>query len=95
MFIIDLKYQKTNEDVDKFLPNHIEFLNKYYEKKKFLCSGRKNPRKGGIIICMAEDVEEVNAIIKNDPFYQNNIATYEIIEFIPSKCAEGFENLMK
>ena len=33
-------------------------------------------------------------IIKEDPFYSNDVADYELIEFTPSKYAEEFDNLI-
>jgi len=55
-----------------------------------LCaSGRKNPRTGGIIRRREKKKEEGKEIIAHDPFYQNEIAQYEIIEFEASKyCPE-------
>ncbi len=41
MFIVNLKYIKPITEVEKYLPNHILFLDKYYKAEKFICSGRK------------------------------------------------------
>lgn len=94
MFILMLKYIKLLEEVDKQLKPHINYLEKYYSLEKFICSGRRNPRVGGVILCSAKDMEEVQAIIKEDPFYINEIAEYEIVEFLPTKYAEGFEQFL-
>jgi uncharacterized protein YciI len=94
MFILVLKYVKPLEEVDKVLTPHIEYLEKYYSLQKFICSGRRNPRVGGVILCNAKDKEEVNEIIKEDPFYINNIADYNIIEFSPTKYCNGFEQFI-
>ena len=94
MFIVILKYEKSIETVMRYLDEHITFLEKYYNINKFICSGRQEPRTGGIILCNGKDKTEVNSIIKEDPFYKNNIAKYEIIEFIPTKYADGFEEFV-
>lgn len=70
---------------------HIKFLEKNYEEKKFICSGRKNPRDGGIILCRAKDKKEVHSIIIEDTFYKNEIADYNVVEFIPSKYDMDFK----
>lgn len=62
--------------------------------KKFICSGRRNPRIGGVILCNAKNKDEVNKIIKEDPFYISKIADYEMIEFSPTKYADGFEKFI-
>ena len=53
-------------------------------------SGRKNPRTGGIILVNEKDKEMVIEIMKEDPFYKNEIAEYEFIEFIPTKFDKKF-----
>lgn len=94
MFIILLKYIKPLNEVEKELEKHIKYLDKYYSLKKFICSGRRNPRIGGVILCKSQNEEEVKEIIKEDPFYICKIAEYEIIEFLPTKYAEGFEEII-
>lgn len=87
MFIANLTYIKPLTDVEKHLEDHKLFLNKYYKSGKFICSGRKNPRTGGIILFNAKDENEMKQIISEDPFNVNRIANYEIIEFFPTRCA--------
>lgn len=94
MFVLLLKYKKSLDEVEKVLGAHIEYLEKYYSSKKFICSGRRNPRVGGVILCRANTIEDVQVIIKEDPFYIKGIAEYEIIEFSPTKYAEGFEQFI-
>lgn len=94
MFILNLTYIKSINEVEKYLPAHISFLDKYYSSEKFICSGRKKPRTGGIILCNAENINEVNAILNEDPFYKEKIASYEIIEFIPTKYASNFKSFI-
>lgn len=90
MFIISLTYKKSIEEVEKYIEEHIVFLDKYYAEEKFIFSGRKIPRIGGIILANHVSLEEVNEIIKEDPFYKNQIAEYSITEFIPTKFNEKF-----
>lgn len=94
MFLVILRYQKSMEEVEKYLDDHVVFLEKYYSLNKFICSGRQNPRTGGIILSCGKDKEEINSIIKEDPFYKKEIAKYEIIEFIPTKYKDGFEEFI-
>lgn len=94
MFILNLTYTKPIIEVEKYLPSHIEFLEKHYATEKFICSGRKNPRTGGIILCNVQNIDEVNAIVKEDPFYKEKIANYEIIEFLPTKYVSNFKSFI-
>jgi len=94
MFVLSLMYVKPIQEIEKCLEEHIKFLDKYYTLGNFICSGRKNPRVGGVIICRAKDKMEVEKIIQEDPFYKKELAEYEIIEFLPTKYAEGFESFI-
>lgn len=94
MFILLLKYIKPVSEVEKELENHKKYLDKYYSLGKFICSGRRNPRIGGVILCRAENENEVKTLIKEDPFYSKSVAEYEIIEFLPTKYVEGFEEFI-
>ncbi|WP_136668004.1 YciI family protein [Flavobacterium sp. H122] len=90
MFIVSLTYKKDISQVEKFIEAHIQFLDTYYSEKKFIFSGRKNPRTGGIILVRDSNRETLEEIIKQDPFYQNQIADYDITEFIPTKFDKEF-----
>ncbi|AZB10304.1 GTP cyclohydrolase [Chryseobacterium sp. G0162] len=91
MFIISLTYKVPIENVERYIPEHNSFLQKHYDLGFFIASGRKEPRTGGIIICRAASKNEVEQIIKDDPFNIHQIADYDITEFIPSKYNENFK----
>lgn len=93
MFIILLSYKVENSIVDKYLDEHIEFLKFQYEKGYMITSGRKVPRTGGVILSIVESKEKLMKILDQDPFKKNDVATYEIVEFIPSMFGSGYENL--
>lgn len=95
MFILFLKYIKPIEEVEKELNSHTIYLEKYYSLQKFICSGRRNPRTGGVILCNAKDINEVEEIIKEDPFYEKKIAEYEITEFMPTKYDDKFKYFIR
>ena len=89
--LLSLNYIKELNKAEKHLEEHIKFLEKYYEMGKFICSGRKNPRMGGVILLNAESLSEVEKIILEDPFNINEIAEYEITEFFPTKYNKNFK----
>ncbi len=94
MLIIELTYKKSFDQVDKFLNDHRNFLDKYYESGNFIASGAKNPRDGGIIIALG-DKALIEKILKEDPFYKNGIAQYKVTEFYPTKYSEQLKPLLK
>lgn len=87
MFVISLRYIKSLSEVDAFIPAHITYLNLYYDRGIFLASGRKVPRTGGVIMAKAASKKQIEEIIKQDPFYIEGIAEYDIMEFTPTMTA--------
>lgn len=95
MFIINLTYKTQLDKIDQYLNEHIDFLNEQYELENFLVSGRKIPRTGGIILSKASSKLELEKIIEKDPFKINELADYEITEFVPSKTSEKLSFLLE
>lgn len=85
MFIIDLKYVAPLESIDAHMSEHMKFLKKYYKENIFVTSGRKVPRTGGIILALADNKEEIERIILQDPFIKNKLAEFSITEFNTSQ----------
>lgn len=94
MFIFNLTYIKPMTVVERALPAHIAYLDEHYAKGAFLCSGPKAPRIGGVILCNCLSREQAEEIMKQDPFYKEEIARYEIIEFTPTKSAEALGQIL-
>jgi uncharacterized protein YciI len=95
MFIVLLKYLKPVTEVEKHLAEHREYLKLQYDAGVFIASGRKNPRTGGVILARGIVKDDLMKLIENDPFSRENIAEYEVIEFIPNMAAAGFESLVE
>lgn len=95
MFIISLTYKVAIENVERHIPEHNSFLQKYYDSGSFITSGRKEPRTGGIIICNALSRNEVEQIITEDPFHTHQVADYDITEFIPTKYNKNFKTFIE
>lgn len=85
MFIINLNYIAPLEQLDAHMTDHVKFLRKYYKQNVFVASGRKVPRSGGIILAMAKSADEIQKIIKEDPFYIHKLAEFTVTEFQTSQ----------
>jgi uncharacterized protein YciI len=92
MFVIELLYKAPLADIDKHMPAHVRFLKKYYASGNFLVSGRKVPRDGGIILAVGRSREEIETIIKEDPFCARGLADFRIIEFRASQKADDIQD---
>ncbi len=90
MVIMILKYVKVLEEIDKHLAAHREFLDENFKQRKFICSGRQNPRVGGIILANVESIDEAKLLSQADPFSIHEVAEYSFIEFVPGKYDDRF-----
>lgn len=95
MFILSLNYIKSMDEVETYLQDHREFLDRFYREGKFLFSGPKEPRTGGVIICISDSKDDVYQIISEDPFYINAIAEYEVTEFHPVKSSTDLKKYLQ
>jgi uncharacterized protein YciI len=91
MFVIELVYKATLAEIDAHMAAHVSFLKKYYAAGHFLVSGRKIPRDGGIIVAVAKSREQIEAIVREDPFYERGLADFRIIQFRPSQRADDIQ----
>jgi uncharacterized protein YciI len=92
MFVIELVYKASLEEIDAHMAAHVRFLRKYYAAGKFLVSGRKIPREGGIILAVGKTRQEIEAIVREDPFHRHGLADFRIIEFRASQKADDIQN---
>jgi uncharacterized protein YciI len=85
MFVALVHYIKPLPEVDLHLVAHREYLQTFVDQGKLLISGRRDDAKGGVILLNLPNREQADAFIHGDPFYQAQVASYELIEFKPTK----------
>ncbi|MEV0977495.1 MULTISPECIES: YciI family protein [unclassified Streptomyces] len=91
MFVMELIYTAPLEAVDAVLKDHVVWLDELYAQGRVLASGRKEPRDGGVIIAVAGDRAQIEAIAASDPFVAAGVCEYRITEFIATKTAPELE----
>ena len=87
MFVVELIYKADLEEIDAHMRAHMAFLKTHYTAGTFLISGRKVPRDGGIILAVGKSREQIEGIMKDDPFCKNGLADFRVIEFRASQRA--------
>jgi uncharacterized protein YciI len=88
MFIVELTYIRPLADLDAAMTAHMRFVRKHYADGTFLVSGRKIPRDGGVIVAVAESRDAIEAVMRDDPFASQGLASVRIIEFRASQKAD-------
>src|SRR6187200_2639876 len=94
MFIIELIYKADLARIDAHMKAHVAFLKKHYAAGHFLVSGRKIPRDGGVILAVGKNRDEIEAIVRQDPFHTEGLADFRIIEFRESQRADDIQQRM-
>ncbi len=94
MFVIELIYKADLAEIDAHMRAHMAFLKQQYEAGRFLLSGRKVPREGGIILAVGESREQIEAIVNSDPFVSRGLADFRVIEFRASQRADSVDALL-
>ena len=90
MFIVLVHYKKSLSIVDHFIPVHRAYLDEGYKNHYLIASGPRVPRDGGILLSQLSDRTVLEKFLYADPFYINDIADYEIIEFEAVKYHPDF-----
>jgi len=91
MFVIELIYKRGLAEIDAAMAAHMKFLKRYYAAGTFLLSGRKIPRDGGIILAVGNSRDEIERIMREDPFCSKGLADYRVIEFRASQRADDIQ----
>jgi uncharacterized protein YciI len=87
LFVVELVYKAPLAAIDAAMPAHVRFLKKHYASGTFLVSGRKIPRDGGVILAVGDSREQIEAIMREDPFCSRGLADARIIQFRASQHA--------
>ena len=88
MYLIDLTYQKSLEEVELLLRDHVKWLKQHFECGNFIAAGRKDPVTGGMLFAKNMPRTELEEILKQDPFQA--VATYEITKVDIGLTNEAF-----
>jgi uncharacterized protein YciI len=88
MFVVELNYKADLKEIDARMRAHMAFLKKHYAEGRFLISGRKIPRDGGIILALGKDRAEIETIMRDDPFVKHGLAEFRVVEFRASQRAD-------
>lgn len=87
MFIVILTYSVPFGQIDALLSAHYEHVDRLVQAGTFVLAGRRVPRTGGIFIARGVDRAQLEAILADDPFISGGAATYEIVQFEPTRSA--------
>ncbi|MFS8980704.1 YciI family protein [Cupriavidus necator] len=95
MFIVELTYTQPLDAIEARLSEHRRFLDAQYARGLFLVSGPKNPRDGGVILVSGLIARnELDKLLREDPFHKNGLAEYRVTEFAALKHHPALAKLL-
>jgi uncharacterized protein YciI len=93
MYVLSLNYIVGLDAVDRVRAEHLDWIVEQYAAGRFVVSGPKAPRTGGVILARAMPRDELDDVIASDPFTREGVASYDVLEFTATTTAAGFESL--
>ncbi|PWD99706.1 YciI family protein [Marinilabilia rubra] len=94
MFIILIHFRKSDSQIDYYNEDHKQFLKENIAEGNFITAGMRSPKTGEAILSCIDDLESLQIILSEDPFYKQRIGQYEIIEFTPDMTCNQMQEYM-
>jgi uncharacterized protein YciI len=91
MYVVHLRYTGALAEIDDALDDYRVYLERQFEAPVFMIAHPKVPRDGGSILAASMARERLEAITAEDPFSQQRLVHYDIIEFIPTRLPPGLD----
>lgn len=88
MFVVFLKFGKNKEKAKEFMEGHNQWLRKGIEEDVFMLAGSLSPQAGGGLLAYNTSFGELESRVQKDPFVEQGVVDYEIIEIRPSVTNE-------
>jgi uncharacterized protein YciI len=95
VFVLLARYTRPAAEVDLLLDAHRAWITRHQEAGRILMTARQVPLTGGLILAHGDSIEEMNAMISEDPFHAAGVAEYEVLEFAPVRVTAGMEEALQ
>lgn len=93
MYILNVNYTSQPENVLVHAESHSAWVKKYIENGTFLFAGPKKSKLGGAILVKSIDKPCLMKILGEDPYVQNDVVEYQIIDFDCKLVATELQSL--
>lgn len=86
MFVITITYTKPIEAIENKTAEHRAWLDQHVASGLIIAAGPMVPRTGGVLIVRGGGAkEELETLLKADPFQVHDLAAYTVTEFSAGK----------
>lgn len=91
LFAVDITYNVPMSEVEPHIDPHMAFIAQGYADGRFLVSGAKVPRTGGMIIAIGTNRDEIESLMAKDPFTIAGVVALQITEFKAANLADALK----
>jgi uncharacterized protein YciI len=86
MFIVTITYTQPIEAIEARTVEHREWLDIHVASGLIIAAGPMVPRTGGVLVVRSGGTkEELETLLKDDPFQVHGLADYKVTEFTAGK----------
>ncbi|MEN3048603.1 MAG: YciI family protein [Candidatus Caldarchaeales archaeon] len=79
-YLVLLSPKAPGEVVAQYRPAHLEYVRSLIRQGKILIAGRFRDGSGGFFVLEASGLDEVNAVISQDPYKRADVREYTVKE---------------
>lgn len=94
-YIIEVIYRAPMDAIEAATPAHRDFLQGGIENGTFLFCGPMVPRTSGMFVARSESREKLDAFLARDPFAEQKLVEFRVIEVNPVKRQPFLEDWFK
>lgn len=86
MFIVTITYTQPIEAIEARTAEHREWLDQHVASGLVIATGPMVPRTGGVLVVASRGTkQDLEDLLKDDPFHVHGLADYVVIEFKAGK----------
>lgn len=94
MFVVTLTYVADLTEIDAALTDHAGWIDHQIDAGVFLASGPQLPRTGSVILATGINRVELEALMREHPFVERGLATYDVVQFDAQRTAPAMKALL-
>ncbi|MDG4796240.1 YciI family protein [Micromonospora sp. WMMD1082] len=95
LHLLVLHYKGSEQEAERFVADHVRFLERYHRDGTFLVSGQAVPsEEGGVIVAGAVDRATIERIVAEDPFVVAGVAAYRVTTIDPARVHPALADVL-
>lgn len=79
--VLTITYEQPQALVDRVRPAHVDWVRTQVKAGRLILAGRLESGDGGILVTSNLSVDEVDAMVADDPFCLAGVARYDRVSF--------------